>query len=185
MQAINEELKIYRIQPGEMTMGQIRKYFTNFEDDCLVERFSVFYDAEQDAIFFGDNKADEEMERFFIRVLSNLPYAEEFLLKHREKMRVSYYLETTGVLLNCVKARLEKLSAAENGGNPDSRFIKIGDDIFQISKIVSVRRRDECERPYIEVFITNRQASVKKEFGSKSMRDEEFKRISRCLAANA
>lgn len=173
MEVINEELRIYRIRPEEMTIGQIRRHFSNFSDDCLVGHFSVYYDSKKDIVFFG-SEADKQLEDFCIRMLGNMEQAKEVLPNYRKYAKSAWLMEVSAVLLNCITERLSKKPVRKPAKNPDSKFINIADDIFQISKIVSVRRRDEGSRCYIEVFITNRKASIRKEFPSKRIRDAEY-----------
>ena len=182
MEVISETLKIYRIKPDEMTIGQIRKYFSNFSDDSLVGNFSVFYDSDQDIVYFGSKTDSED---FCIRMLSDLRRAEIILPNYFNEVKSEFFREVISVLINCVNIRLSKIPADVPVINPDSRFITIADDIFQISKIVSVRRSDEGSRSYLEVLITNKRASIKKEFSSRAFRDSEYSRIISILQAAA
>lgn len=182
MEVINEALRLYRISPDEMTIGQIRKHFSNFSDDCLVGHFSVYYDSEKDIVYFG-TESDTQMEKFCIRMLSDMEYAKEALPGYERAFTSVSCKEMAAVLWHCVNKRLEKVSAEKVTMNPESRFITVLDDVFQISKIVSIRRRDEGYKCYIEVFITNKRASIKKEFTSRALRDSEYNRIISVLQA--
>lgn len=180
METISGTLRIYRICPEEMTIGQIRKYFSSFSDDCPVGRFSIFYDSDSDIIYFG-SEPDPKAEDFCIRMLSDIIHAERVLPQYLQNAKTIFMKQVITVLTNCVNKRLSQMPVSSSENNPDSRFVTVADDIFQISKIVSVRRRDEGGRNYIEVFITNKKASIKKEFPSKEFRDSEYDRIAAVL----
>lgn len=187
MQVINEELGIYRIVPGELTMGQIRKYFKSWDDSFKLDELIAFYDIESDRVVIGPRASDTQIS-FCIRSLSSIENETlEWLKRKFVAFQFTESRELTLVLLNAVTARLERKIDQQKVCEPvpGSKFISIDGDIFQISKIVSVKSHDESGRYYIDFYITSKRASIRKVFATKSSRDLEFQRIQKTLMETA
>lgn len=192
MQAIDEELKLYRVDFGELTMAQIRKYFYGWPDDDKLCTLTSFYDEETDIFYIGPTANDSQI-KFAKKALSYDP-------KYSLGRMLNYVLPDlqspvnrchTAHLIRAVEHRMElhrEAEAKKNAdlpANPNTKFITVDGDIFQISKIVSVKKLDEGGRHYLSFYITNKQASVRKEFTSKKLRDTEFTRIQKILESAA
>lgn len=183
MKVIDELLGIYSINPGELTMKQIRENFSAWGNDFKLDELIMFYDQEKDQVLIGPGIREEHI-RLCYKALSKIePETLDILDEMRSTLRVSFNRNVAGILYRVVTKRLEKQQrqTREQGPIPGSRFISINGYIFQISKIVSVKSRDEAGKFYIEFYITNKRASVKKVFASKSSRDTEFQRIQNVL----
>ena len=181
MQVINESLGIYRIAPGELTMKQIRENFTNWADDFKLDELILFYDQETDRVMLGSGAAEEQV-KICLKALSDI--SDGTLAKLNQLSRdfqVPSNRDIAKILIQVVSVRLEKVERKEHIAIPGTKFISIDGDIFQISKIVSVKSRDEAGRYFIEFYITNKRASVKKAFSSRALRDSEFERIQKVL----
>lgn len=187
MEVINEELRVYRIDPGELTIGQIKTCFRSWEDDEKIGGFMALYDKARNRLLFGPN-ADEHVVQFGIKALSTSPErALERLNELSGQWRTQGCREFSDIL-KCViihRREMERSKTKEVTVNPNTRFISVDGDIFQISKIVSVKRRDSGGRYYIEFYITNKRASVTKEFSSKNERDFEYSRVQKILESAA
>lgn len=187
MQVINEELDLYRIDSGELTIGQIRKYFKNWDDSFRLDELIAFYDSESDKVIVGPKASDTQIN-FCIKALSRIE--NETIERLKRKFSEFQFLESrelAAILIRVVMVRLEKKMDQQRTCEsvPGSKFISVDGDIFQISKIVSVKSRDESGRYYIDFYVTNKRASVRKTFSTKSLRDSEFQRIQKTLEAMA
>lgn len=183
MKAIDELLGIYSINLGELTMKQVRENFSNWEDDFKLDEFIIFYDQEKDQILVGPGVREEQIY-LCRKALSRIePETLDRLLEQHSRLQVPSNRIVAQILMRVVTIRLEKqkTQSKELETIPGSKFISINGDIFQISKIVSVKSRDEAGKFYIEFYITNKRASVKKVFASKLSRDTEFQRIRNVL----
>ena len=181
MQVINESLSVYRITPGELTMKQIREISVNWADEDTLNGLIMFYEQETDRFLIGP-KASEKQIELCTKALSNLSGETLEKLDHLSRdFQIPSNRDIVMILMNVVSIRLEKIRVKDSEAIPGSRFLSVEGDIFQISKIVSVKSRDEAGRYLIEFYITNKRASVKKVFATKSLRDSEFRRIQKVL----
>lgn len=183
MKVIDELLGIYSINPGELTMKQIRENFSNWADDFKLDELIMFYDQEEDQVLVGPGVRGEQIH-LSRKVLSRIePETLNDLNELRSTFQIPSNRDVAGILYRVVTKRLEKKQrqTREQGPIPGTKFISIDGDIFQISKIVSVKSRDEAGRYYIEFYITNKRASIKKMFATKTLRDSEFQRIQKVL----
>lgn len=183
MKAIDELLGIYRITAGELTMKQIRENFSTWDDDFKLDELIMFYDQEKDQVLVGPGVREEQI-RLCCKALSKIePETLDELNEMRSTLRIPSNRDIAEILFRVVEKRLEKQykQSKEHEPIPGLKFISIDGDIFQISKIVSVKSRDEAGRFYIEFYITNKRASIKKAFTNKALRDSEFQRIQKTL----
>lgn len=175
MQVINPALKIYSANMSELTFGQVRK-FINFSDEEPINSIAAAYDPESDKFIINENSVSE-IYRF----------CETGLRKSAAEIKAKLpFFKTRVELVYIILAALTEREArdiqfSEEQSTPNCRFVSVDGDIFQVSKIVSVKRRDEAGRYYIEFYITNKGASVKKCFPSKEKRNREFLRIQTIL----
>lgn len=184
MTTINERLRIYRITTDELTMKQIRENFSDWGDKDTLGGLILFYDQAEDKVLIGPGSWDMQVN-FCVRVLSADSHKALDKLDLYSKQYQSEAMKVTGkILTRVVTKRMEKSEREkETELYPSSRFISIDGDIFQISKIISVKSCDDGGRHYIEFYITNKRASVRKEFSTRQARDCEFQRIQKTLAA--
>ena len=186
MVPINEQLRIYCISPGELTMKQIRENFKDWDEQDKLDALIMFYDQDEDMVLIGPN-ASESQINFCIKALSAQGYdALDKMNQYLERFCINGNRGVCRILIQVMTKRIQKANLECNDNiTPNSRFISIDGDIFQISKIVSVKKRDEGRRYYIEFYITNKRASVKKEFATKYLRDSEFQRVQKTLESAA
>lgn len=185
MKAINEELRIYQINLEDLTVKQIRKITDGWNNEDRIGGLAIFYEKETDMLFIGPGAVEAHIS-LCIKALSEDPkIALEKLKLRQSQMRLDVNREIIAILSNVITTRQEKKRYQPIVVNPNARFISIDGDIFQISKIVSVKIRDEGNRYYIDCYITNRRASIRKEFNSKQERNSEFERIQKILEAAA
>lgn len=181
MQVINESLGIYQIDLGELTMKQIREISVNWDDEDKLDGLIMFYDQETDRVLIGPG-AREEQVRICLKALSDISDGTLGKLNQLScDFQVPMNRDIAKILIQVVSVRLEKMVRKEHIAVPGTKFISIAGDIFQISKIVSVKSRDEAGRYFIEFYITNKRASVKKAFSNRALRDSEFERIQKVL----
>lgn len=181
MQVINESLGIYQIDLGELTMKQIREISVNWDDEDKLDGLIMFYDQETDRVLIGPG-AREEQVRICLKALSDISDGTLGKLNRFSRdFQVPTNRDIAKILIQVVSVRLEKMERKEHITVPGTKFISIDGDIFQISKIVSVKSRDEAGRYFIEFYITNKRASVKKAFSNRALRDSEFERIQKVL----
>lgn len=185
MTTINEELRIYRIGIEELTVKQIRRIINGWEDQNKIGGLTLFYDMDTDRLLVTPSTNEAQID-LCIKALSSEPdVALEKLEVQKKQLRLDVNREICAILQHVVKIRQEKRRNQPMEVNPNSRFISVGGDIFQISKIVSVKKRDDGNRYYIDFYITNQRASIRKEFDSKLIRDSEFVRIQQTLVSAA
>lgn len=180
MKLLNADLRIYSSDMTDLTFGQIRS-IQNFRDDEPISQVSAFYDEEKDYFIINSNCV-EEIYQFCEAGLSQ---SAEVL--QRKLSRLHCRIELMNLIIHVRIIREEKEQEKQQAQviNPNTKFVSVGEDVFQISKIVSTKKRDESGRFYIEVFVTNKRASIKKEFRSKTERDLEFTRVQRVLVSAA
>lgn len=179
MKLLNEKLQIYSADMSELTFSQIRS-IQNFGDNEPISVISAFYDSTNDKFVINTDCVNDIYGFCEAGLQKTSEYARQKLPFLRRKELGNLILST---LLKREEKELERRQ--EQALNPNAKFVSIGDDIFQISKIVSVKKRDEGNEFYIEVYVTNRHASVKKRFSSKNMRDFEFVKVQRTLELTA
>lgn len=179
MQLLNRELQIYSGSVSELTFGFVRS-LVNFSDDKLLNDVSVWYDKENDKFVINEtyvNELYEFCEKGLQRPLE--------LLK-RKLPELQGREEIALLIIQVLEHRKKRsMENSRTESNPNSKFVSIGGDIFQISKIVSVKTKDEAEKSFIEVYITNKRASIKKQFSSRCHRDAEFAKVKSILEMSA
>lgn len=177
MKLLNSELRIYSADVSEFTFGQI-KALRNFSDDKPLNDILALYDGEKDNFIIPSNHV-ERLYEFCVKGL-NKPIEElEIKLPKFEVMG-----DVVRLMIDVLKARGVK-KKTEVVRSPDSKFINIGDDIFQISKLVAVKKCYEGEKAGIDIFVTNKRASIRRVFSSVIERDEEFMKVQRILEISA
>lgn len=186
MVPISEQLRIYHISPSELTMKQIRENFNDWKDQDKLGGLIMFYDLDEDAVLIGPH-ASEVQVGFCVKALSARGYDSlDALNQYLGRFNTEDNRAVCEILMRVITVRNQKAKQERNNEvNPNSRFISIDGDIFQISKIISVKKRDEGGRYYIEFYITNKRASVKKEFKTQYLRDSEFQRVQKVLESAA
>lgn len=179
MDLLNENYRIYSASISEITLGVIRK-LSNFTDETSVGSILTWYDEKNDRFVINSMYVSELLafcELGFYRPLNRL------IVRLPE---FKAYREVVELIIRVRKARGEEIiNKSEFANNPNSKFVCIGDDIFQISKLVSVKCRDEADKSFIEVYVTNKHASIKKQFQSRAIRDAEFGKIKKILELSA
>lgn len=180
MRLLNEEFQIYSVNVSELRFGQIRR-FHNFDDNEPLSNLQVYYDKKSDRFVINEEHEKELYE--FCRLGFTRPFEE--LKKKLPEFRV--HTEIVKLIISVRTTREEKAicKQKEEAINPNTKFISIGDDIFQISKLVSVKCCDEADKAFIEVFVTNKRASIRKLFPTKSIRDFEFSKVKKILELSA
>lgn len=182
MLPISERLRIYRISFEELTMKQIRENFRNWEDQDRLGGLIAFYDRDEDKLLIGPGAVESQVN-FCVKALSADRH--DALDRLNQFIKQSYVMgnaEMCQVLKFVINERMQMSEhECDNVANPNSKFISIAGVIFQISKIVSVKKRDDGNRHIIEFYITNKKASVRKEFSSQQLRNSEYQRIQKIL----
>lgn len=169
MKLLNSELRIYSADISEITFGQI-KAFRSFSDDQPLGDILAFHDGEEDKFIIPAN----HIERLY-------EFCEKGLSKSIEELEIKLprfgaNRDVVRLIIDVLKIR-EAKKKAEIVRSPDSKFINIGDDIFQISKLVAVKKCCEKECFGIDIFVTNKKASVRRLFNSEIERDKEFLKV--------
>lgn len=182
MTPISEQLRIYRIAPGELTMKQIRENFGNWKGQYKLNELVAFYDQDEDMVLIGPAAHESQID-FCIETLSAIGHNSlNELNQYLNQLQIEANRTVCIILMRAISKRIQMAEQERNDDvNPNSKFISIDGDIFQISKIVSVKKRDDANRYYIEFYITNKRASIKKEFSSLQLRNSEFQRIQKTL----
>lgn len=159
MKLLNDEFQIYSANVSELRFGEIRS-FHNFDDNEPLSSLQAYYDKESDRFVINEEHVKELYE--FCRLGFARPL--EKLKKKLPEFRTR--IELVKLIINVRTTREEKVicKQKEEAINPNTKFVSIGDDIFQISKLVSVKCSNEAERAFIEVFVTNKRASIKNHF---------------------
>lgn len=179
MELLNHEFQIYSANISELTFGAIRRGFKNFTDNESVGCVSAWYEHTTDKLILNKD--------YVIRNKGLYEFCEKCFMQPLEELRT---LNITGIgrkeivemIANIrIKREQKAISEREATSNLGAKFIGIGDDVFQISKIVSVKCRDENLKFFVEVYVTNKQASIKKIFPSKVLRDQEFLKVKKAL----
>lgn len=181
MQELDQELRIYSANVSELTFGQI-KGLRNFKDEEPLDSIAAFYDEEENRLILNSNTAEFN----YVFCKAGLSQSAATLQRSLTAFRAGRR-ELIRLLIQ-IRIDREKKEQKQDQPvpestlvNPDSKFVNVGGDIFQISKIISVKKIDTGDKSMIEIFITNRRASVRKEFFSKRERDLEFSRVCKVL----
>lgn len=177
MKLLNSELRIYSADISELTFGQI-KALRNFSDDQPLGDILALHDGKEDNFIIPANHV-ERLYEFCKKGLSKPIEELEIKLPRFGENR-----DVVRLLIDVLKARGVK-KKTEIVRSPDSKFINIGDDIFQISKLVAVKKCYEGEKAGIDIFVTNKRASIRRLFSSTVERDEEFMKVQRILEISA
>lgn len=70
MKTLNREKRIYQISGNEISIGQIKKYFSRWRSGWKLNECICFYDFEQDAFYLGP-AADQYQIDFCVRILKS------------------------------------------------------------------------------------------------------------------
>lgn len=181
MEVINESLRIYSVSFEELTVKQMREICSGWSDQARLGGLILFYEEKEDKLLTGPSITERQLD-FCVKVLSTEPKEAMERLE-----RIPFHLDCNQTIVEILKKaianRMKSIRWNDTGINPNSRFISVEGDIFQISKIVSVKKRDDGSRHYIEFYITNKRASIRKEYYSETIRNSEFTRIQKILEA--
>lgn len=183
MKLLNEKYQIYSGNISELTFGFVRN-LKNFSDEQTLNNIACWYDEERDRFVINEDSKDKDLYKFCLACF-------EQPIEHVVcKIKNFKWIGSKETALIIVRIRRERenrefIRSKNENINPNTKFVNIGDDVFQISKLVSVRRRDEADKSFIEVFVTNKQASIKKQFSNKEIRDYEFNKVKNVLELSA
>lgn len=183
MEVIDNSLRIYRVSFDALTVKQVHEMCSGWNDQDRLGSLILFYEEDEDRLLIGPGITAQQVF-FCMKALSSEPNE---ALKRLDRIQLQFQCVCNQMIIKILKKvitnRMQRGKENEMMTNPSPRFISTDGDIFQISKIVSVKRRDDGSHHYIEFYITNKKSSIRKEYNSQLVRDSEFFRIQKILEA--
>lgn len=184
MRCVDNELRIYIFCFDELPIRVVNDVLASFDRnfDGTLGETSMYYDEKSDKIMINQNfkRCDEEIK--FIKKIMSLNNIEEYNEALRNEGTNLRKTEMRILRIAFRKRQMKKRDTSrELDIKPNVKFLEISGNLFQISKIISVKISCEHGKYFLNVNMTSRCASIKKEFPSKEEANRELNRINDIL----
>lgn len=174
MKCVDERNKIYSVSLSELTYGKLKELGCGL-DNIKLGSLVMFHEREKDIIYIIEGDKYSDTLKYINKALQ---MGEEQISYLLTQFKTGLASEVFRVMLGVIKQREPELQITATPQNPSNKFISLGNSLVQISKIISVRKYGDTA---LDVMTTGRNASVRKIYPSREIRDSELRRLEKLL----